>query len=93
MDILKKLQEELTALDYELKHVLPKQIREAASHGDLSENAEYEACKERQSTLNARLGQINKRLAELSRIDVTGIPKDRAGLGSGWQQLGEWTTP
>jgi transcription elongation factor GreA len=52
------------------------------SHGDLSENAEYHAAKDRQSTLQARLGQIQKRLADLSRIDVSAIPADRVGLGS-----------
>ncbi len=86
MDIIReameKLTEEARRIEYEMRVELPKEINVALAHGDLSENAEYEACKERQSTLNARLGQINKRLAELSRIDVAGIPKDRAGLGS-----------
>lgn len=79
---MEKLQEEARQIDYELRVVLPKEIGAALSHGDLSENGEYEAAKERQSTLNARLGQIQKRLADLSRIDVSAIPRDRAGLGS-----------
>jgi transcription elongation factor GreA len=61
---------------------LPKEIQAALGQGDLSENAEYESAKNRQSTLQARFAQIQKRLADLSRIDVTGVPKDRAGLGS-----------
>ncbi len=86
MDIIRtameRLSEEARRIEYEMRVELPKEINTALAHGDLSENAEYEAAKERQSTLNARLGQINKRLAELSRIDTAAIPKDRAGLGS-----------
>ena len=86
MDLLRvarqKLEEEAQRIDYELRITLPKEIHTALGQGDLSENAEYEAAKERQSTLHARLTQIQKRLADLSRIDVAGVPKDRAGLGS-----------
>jgi transcription elongation factor GreA len=86
MELLKeakrRLEEEAQRIDYELRVTLPKEINVALAQGDLSENAEYEAAKERQSTLQARAGQIHKRLADLSRIDVTSIPRDRAGLGS-----------
>jgi len=86
MDLLRearrKLEEEAQRIDYELRVTLPKEIHSARGQGDLSENAEYEAAKDRQSTLHARLTQIQKRLADLSRIDVTSVPKDRAGLGS-----------
>ena len=86
MDFLKeareKLEEEAQRIEVELRVKLPKEIAAAMSHGDLSENAEYHAAKERQSTLQARMGQIQKRLADLSRIDVSGIPADRVGLGS-----------
>ena len=57
-------------------------IAEARSHGDLSENAEYDAAKERQGHVNARLGQLQKRLSEFSMIDLTKIPRDKVGLGS-----------
>src|SRR5512138_1537998 len=77
-----RLEEELQRIDHELRVELPKEINVALAQGDLSENAEYEAAKERQSTLQARAGQIHKRLADLSRIDVSSIPRDRAGLGS-----------
>ncbi|MEW6721300.1 MAG: transcription elongation factor GreA [Thermodesulfobacteriota bacterium] len=77
-----KLEEEAQRIEYELRIVLPKEIQAAMGQGDLSENAEYEAAKERQSTLHGRLGQIQKRLADLSRINVSDIPRDRAGLGS-----------
>lgn len=86
MDFLResmnRLTQEARQIEHELRVVLPKEINAALAHGDLSENGEYEAAKERQSTLNARLVQIQKRLADLSRIDVSSIPRDRAGLGS-----------
>lgn len=69
-------------IEYELRVTLPKEIQAALGQGDLSENAEYESAKNRQSTMQARFAQIQKRLADLSRIDVSGVPKDRAGLGS-----------
>ncbi|MGE5189423.1 MAG: GreA/GreB family elongation factor [Gemmatimonadota bacterium] len=79
---MQRLTKEARELEYELRVVLPKEINVALAHGDLSENGEYEAAKERQTTVNGRLVQIQKRLADLSRIDVAGIPRDRAGLGS-----------
>jgi transcription elongation factor GreA len=81
-EVRKKLEEEMQRIDHELRVVLPREIQAALGQGDLSENAEYEAAKHRQSTLHARFSQIQKRLADLSRIDVAGVPKDRAGLGS-----------
>ena len=69
-------------IEHELRVTLPKEIQAALGQGDLSENAEYESAKNRQSTLQARFAQIQKRLADLSRIDVAGVPTDRAGLGS-----------
>jgi transcription elongation factor GreA len=81
-DLIKKLEEEIAALDYELRIQLPREISKARAHGDLSENAEYHAAKERQGMVNARLGQLRARLRELSMIDMTRIPRDRVGLGS-----------
>jgi transcription elongation factor GreA len=81
-DIKKKLQDEITTLDYELHVELPKEILKARAHGDLSENAEYHAAKERQGMVNARLNQLKKRLADISMIDFSKIPHDRVGLGS-----------
>jgi transcription elongation factor GreA len=82
LDVRKKLEEEIAALDYELRNELPKEILKARAHGDLSENAEYHAAKERQGFVNARLGQLRKRMSEVAMIDVTKIPHDRVGLGS-----------
>ena len=81
-DIKKKLQDEITTLDYELHVELPKEILKARAHGDLSENAEYHAAKERQGMVNARLNQLKKRLADISMIDFSKLPHDRVGLGS-----------
>jgi transcription elongation factor GreA len=81
-DLKKKLQEEIAALEYELRNELPKEILKARGHGDLSENAEYHAAKERQSMVNARLGQLQARLREFSMVDMSKIPRDRVGLGS-----------
>jgi transcription elongation factor GreA len=82
LDIKKKLQEEIAALEYELRNELPREILKARAHGDLSENAEYHAAKERQGFVNARLGQLQKRLSDFSMIDMTKIPHDKVGLGS-----------
>jgi transcription elongation factor GreA len=81
-ELKKKLQGEIAALEYELRNELPKEILKARAHGDLSENAEYHAAKERQAFVNARLGQLQARLREFSMVDVTKIPRDRVGLGS-----------
>jgi len=81
-DVKQKLEEEMQRIEHELRVTLPKEIQTALGQGDLSENAEYESAKNRQATIQARFAQIQKRLADLSRIDVSGVPKDRAGLGS-----------
>src|SRR5579872_2998980 len=81
-DFKKKLQEDIAALEYELRNELPREILKARAHGDLSENAEYHAAKERQGFVNARLNQLKQRMAELSMVDFTKIPHGRVGLGS-----------
>ena len=81
-DIKKKLQEEITALEYELHVELPKEILKARAHGDLSENAEYHAAKDRQGFVNARLNQLKKRLSEMAMVDFSKIPHGKVGLGS-----------
>ena len=81
-ELIKKLQEEIAALDTELRIELPREISKARAHGDLSENAEYHAAKERQSFVDARLSQLRNRLREIAMIDMSKIPHDRVGLGS-----------
>ena len=81
-DFLKKLKAEIKSLEEEFHVHLPKEIKTAREHGDLSENAEYHAAKERQGYVNARLGQLRKRLAELSMINFDRIPHGKVSLGS-----------
>ena len=81
-ELKKKLQEEIGTLEYELRNELPKEILKARAHGDLRENAEFHAAKERQRFVDARLSQLKQRLADLSLVDVSKIPRDRVGLGS-----------
>src|ERR1043165_1685417 len=82
IDIKKKLQDEIATLEYEMHVELPKEILKARAHGDLSENAEYHAAKDRQGFVNARLNQLKKRLSELAMIDFSKIPQGKVGLGS-----------
>src|ERR1700723_3951081 len=80
--IKKKLKDEIAALEHELHDELPKEIKVARAHGDLSENAEYKYAKERQSYVSARLGQLHQRMADISMMNLTNLPKDRAAYGS-----------
>jgi transcription elongation factor GreA len=80
--IKQKLLEEIEQLSHELNVELPKEIAVARAHGDLSENAEYKFAKERQGFVNARIGQLKKRLGDLGMLNLTNIPVDRAGYGS-----------
>jgi transcription elongation factor GreA len=80
--IKKKLQQEIDSLEHELNVELPKEIAVARAHGDLSENAEYKYAKERQGYVNAKIGQLKKRMGDLGMLNLTNIPKDRSGYGS-----------
>ena len=77
-----RLEGQLEAFDHELRVELPKRIATAVAMGDLSENAEYTSALERQEFVRARLGQLSRRMSELSRIDLRDVPRDRAGFGS-----------
>ncbi len=81
-DIRKKLEEEIQTLEKELREELPRALKTAAALGDLSENADYQAARERQDFVRVRLGQLKQRVAELSMINFDKIPKDRISLGS-----------
>lgn len=80
--IKRKLQEEINALEHELSHDLPRELKKAIALGDLSENAEYHMAKQRQEFVKARLRQLGRRLADLSLVNMNNIPKDKVGLGS-----------
>src|SRR5689334_25070127 len=80
--IKQRLQGEIDQLEHELNIDLPKEIAKARAHGDLSENAEYKYAKERQGYVNARIGQLKKRMGDLGMLNLSNIPKDRSGYGS-----------
>jgi transcription elongation factor GreA len=80
--ILKKFEDELGDLDRELKSELPKEIKRARELGDLRENAEYQAAKERQTMVQARMAMLRKRMAEISLMNLDKLPHDRAAFGS-----------
>lgn len=80
--LIKRFHEEIAVLERELKVELPKEIQRAREHGDLRENAEYKAAKERQGIVNARIAMLKKRAGEISMMNLDRIPHDRAGFGS-----------
>ncbi len=82
LPIIERLQRELAELQRELSVELPKQLEEARAHGDISENAEYEAAKERQGVLQARIGRLQARIRELSMYSRSSIKEGVAGYGS-----------
>ena len=82
LDLIKSLQVEIEKLEHELRSELPKEILKARAHGDLKENAEFHAAKERQRFVDSRLSQLKQRLSDLSMVDMSKIPHDRVGLGS-----------
>lgn len=82
LPVVKRLKKELQELAYELNVKLPKELQEAASHGDLSENAEYDAAKSRQEFVRARIAQIQGRVRELSLYTLASIPRDVVAYGS-----------
>ena len=80
--LIKRFEDEIGALDYELTHDLPKEIRRARELGDLRENAEYSAAKERQRFVEARVSMLRTRVAQIHLMNLDRIPHDRAGFGS-----------
>jgi transcription elongation factor GreA len=80
--ILKKFEDEIAALDRELKMELPKEIKRARELGDLRENAEYQAAKERQRLVESRISMLQTRVRQISLMDLDRIPRDKVGFGS-----------
>ncbi len=81
-EIVNKLEEELARLNRELRVDIPKELKTAADHGDLSENAEYDAAKQRKQFVESRISQLQKRVSEILAIDMKAIPVNKVGLGS-----------
>lgn len=77
-----RLDQEIERLTHELQVVLPRAIQKAVEHGDLRENSEYKSALEQQQFVQARLGHLTRRRAELSNIDISEIASDRVGFGS-----------
>ncbi|HJQ75202.1 MAG TPA: transcription elongation factor GreA [Gaiellaceae bacterium] len=82
LPVLTRLKKEVADLKYELTVKLPKELEAARDHGDLSENAEYEAAKARQDYVRSRIGQLEGRVRELSMYNVSSIPHDVVAYGS-----------
>lgn len=82
LPIIKQLKEELQKVEKELRIDVPKELQKAAAHGDLRENAEYEAAKQRQSFLQARCSHLSSRISTLGSLKFDNIPKDAIGFGS-----------
>jgi len=80
--LIKRFEDEVEALERELKIELPKEIKRARELGDLSENAEYHAAKERQRYLEARIGMLRHRIGEIHLLNLDKLPRDKVGLGS-----------
>jgi len=82
LPILDKLDADLQKTKKELKVDIPEALRVAIEHGDLSENAEFKSAKERQMFLETRLSQLQKRISDVTALNIDRLPRDRAGLGS-----------
>ena len=80
--VRRKLEEEIRTLEHELNHELPQELKKAIAHGDLTENAEYHMAKQRQEIVRARLGQLKKRMGDLSLVNMYNIPRDKVAPGS-----------
>jgi transcription elongation factor GreA len=81
-EIKLKIQEELRQLENELRTEIPQELKKAVAMGDLSENAEYEAARNRQDYVRARIAGLRRRMADLSMIDMSRLPHDRIAYGS-----------
>jgi len=82
LPIVKRLKQELETLSHELNVRIPKDLQEAAAHGDLSENAEYEAARARQDFVRVRIAQLEERLRQLSLYNLSSIPHEVVAYGS-----------
>ena len=82
LPIVERIEADVLILKRELNVDIPKQLEEARAHGDLKENAEYHAAKERQGMLHARIGALEGRLASVSMFNLSSVPTDLIGYGS-----------
>jgi len=80
--LIKKFEDELMGLEKELKTELPLEIKRARELGDLRENAEYHAAKERQRLVEARISLLKKRVSDIHLMNLDKVPRDKVGFGS-----------
>lgn len=80
--LLEGLRKELVTLEREFRQEIPRKILAARELGDLRESGEYETIKDRQGFVRARMAFLQQRISEISKIDLSSIPKDRVALGS-----------
>lgn len=80
--LIKRFEDEIAAFEHELNHELPKEIQRARELGDLRENAEYHAAKERQTLVQARVSMLRQRVSEIQLMNLSQIPRGKAGFGS-----------
>ena len=80
--LIKKFEDELMVLEKELKTELPLEIKRARELGDLRENAEYHAAKERQRLVEARISLLKKRVSDIHLMNLDKVPRDKVGFGS-----------
>jgi transcription elongation factor GreA len=82
LPVIQRLKKELQGLKYELAVEIPKILEEARAHGDLSENAEYEAARARQDFVRARIAQKETQIRALSVYTLADIPRGVVAYGS-----------
>jgi len=80
--LIKRFEDEIATLEHELQVDLPKEIKRARELGDLRENAEYSAAKERQRFVEARISMLRTRVSQIQLMNLDRIPHGKAGFGS-----------
>ena len=80
--VIEVIRQELKRLNFELTSIIPKELEKSRSYGDLNENAEYHSTKERQSFVESRVSQLNRRLSELTHLNLERLSKETVGLFS-----------
>lgn len=76
------IRDELEKLNYEYKVEIPRRIAEARTYGDLKENAEYHAARERQAFVKARILQLTSLLGQMKELNLESIADDKIGFGA-----------
>ncbi len=78
---LKRLEDELSDLKVNQRREIADKIKEAREHGDLSENAEYDAARDEQRRIEARIEELEETLKNVEVVDDEDIKGDRVSVG------------